>query len=238
MKIEERKGCLNTSIIGIGDTTYEVIRELGGSGTKEGEEVIVIQVYPTLSTKDTYKLDSTTMHLLNKMPELGWKKVHMVNLFSKVEKGKILAGKLKSVDKDNFEYIKALVKRIPECKFFVCWGNSLTTNEATNKTKKQILEYFIKNYPDKKLYHIVVDSMYEEMRGTHILFLGLRYSTDSWNVEEFPTKEEYERIRMQLKERENKNEIEKGKKSTDVCKNRKHDGHKTDGENDTSESDK
>lgn len=240
MKLETRNSSLNTTIVGKDNVTFEVIREFAGGKDNVGEEVIVIQVYPTLTVEDTDKLDSTTMHLLNRMSQLGWRKVHMVNLFSQVEKGKILAGRLKNVDKENVEYIKALIKRLSECKVFVCWGNSLVSNEATNQTKKQILEYFMNCFPNKKLYHIIPDNMYEELKGTHILYLGLRYSNDDWNVEEFPIKEEYERIQKQLKGKENKDETvkEKGKKKINVRKNSKHDGCGTDAEHDSSESNK
>lgn len=39
------------------------------------------------------------------MKQLGWKKVHILNLFSKIAKWKPPAGELKAVDKENMAYI-------------------------------------------------------------------------------------------------------------------------------------
>ena len=217
LKYAENNCALKTHIIGTEKKTFEIIREW--EGMEVGEEVVVIQINPTIGIQNMEKIDSTTMHLLNKMKELKWRKVHLLNLFSTVTQGKLLASNLKSVDEENINYIKSIFKMHgAEKKIVIAWGNSLATNSATNQSKKELLEIFQKMFPKGKLYQIVTDNAEDNLQGTHILFLGLRYSNDIWYIEEFPLKEELKRLTKLLemkKEKPDKSEKKKGKKGED-----------------------
>lgn len=185
---------MKVTVVGTEKNTYEIIRELGEEESK-GEEVIVIQVYPTIGLHTADTMDSTSLHLQNKMKELGWSKVHMLNLFSQIVNRKPLASTLKMIDEENLNYIKEIFQTVgQQSKVIICWGNSLTTNKAANESKRAVLEMYQKLYPKKKLWQIMTDGMYEEMTGTHILFLGLRYADDNWYLEEYPTKKELGRL--------------------------------------------
>ena len=198
------------TVIGTEKNTFEIIRESEG-GDFKGEEVIVIQVYPTINIHTADTMDSTSLHLQNKMRELGWSKVHMLNIFSQVVHRKPLASTLKSLDKENLEYIREVLKTVGEqSKVIICWGNSLMTNKAANESKKAILEMYQKLHPKKKLWQIMTDGMVEELTGTHILFLGLRHAGDNWYLEEYPVKKELSRIEsLLMKKGESKKIISK-----------------------------
>lgn len=82
---------IKTTVIGTDKNTYEIIKEYTEDKSSSGEEAVIIQLYPTVGIDDVSKTDSTTLHLQNKMKQLGWKKVHILNLFSKIAKWKPLA---------------------------------------------------------------------------------------------------------------------------------------------------
>lgn len=209
MKSIEKNCVLKTIVIGTEKNTYEIIREIEDMDEKEGEEVVVIQVYPTIGIGTVECIDSTTLHLINKMQELNWRKVHLLNIFSTIAHGKLLLGNLKTVDEENIAYIKKILKEHgTDKKVIIAWGNNLTTNVASNQSKKNILESFQKMYPKGKLYHIAAESM-EEAVGTHILFLGLRYTNDLWEVEEYPVKEEVKKFSKLLEPKKEEKKQEK-----------------------------
>lgn len=194
MDIQRVTQTTKVTVIGTEKNTYEIIRE-ADTESGNGEEVIVIQVYPTISIHSADTMDSTSLHLQNKMKELGWNKVHMLNIFSQIVNRKPLASTLKMVDKENLDYIKEIFKTIgQQSKVIICWGNSLTTNKAANESKKAILEAYQKIHPKKRLWQIQTDGMFEEMTGTHILFLGLRHADDNWFLEEYPVKKELAKL--------------------------------------------
>lgn len=209
---------MKVTVVGTEKNTYEIIRELEGEECK-GEEVIVIQVYPTISLQTADTIDSTSLHLQNKMKELGWSKVHMLNIFSQVVNRKPLASTLKMIDEENLSYIKEVFQTVgQQSKVIICWGNSLLTNKAANESKRAVLEAYQKLYPKKKLWQIVTDSMYEEMAGTHILFLGLRYADDNWYLEEYPIKKELGRLDALLNQKKEQKKVKdsrRPKKQTD-----------------------
>ena len=200
---------IKTTVIGTESNTYEIIKEYTEDKSSSGEEAVIIQLYPTVGIDDVSKTDSTTLHLQNKMKQLGWKKVHILNLFSKIAKWKPLAGELKSVDRENMTYIKKVISDVAKRgKIIICWGNSHNSNLAVNETKKELLEFLISS--EIESFQLVTENMMNETEGTHILFLGLRYANDKWSVIGYPAEEQLEKISAQVQKRRPK---EKAKKS-------------------------
>ena len=80
--MREVTGTLKTTIVSDESKThvYEICREFD----TEGEEVILLTLYPTLTEPNRF--DSSSMHLINHAADKGlqFKKIHFVFLFSKV----------------------------------------------------------------------------------------------------------------------------------------------------------
>ena len=200
---------IKTTIIGTERNTFEIIKEYAEEKPVAGEEVAIIQLYPTVGIEDAEVTDSTTLHLQNKMKQLGWTKVHMVNLFSQIARKKPLAGDLKAVDKENMAYVKNLISDVGKRgKIVVAWGNSHSTNLVVNESKKELLEFLISSQ-SKNIYQLIADSMETEAEGTHILFLGLRYADDEWQLTDYPAKAQLEKISAQVQKRKPKTEDKK-----------------------------
>lgn len=200
---------IKTTIIGTERNTFEIIKEYAEEKPVAGEEVAIIQLYPTVGIEDAEVTDSTTLHLQNKMKQLGWTKVHMVNLFSQIARRKPLAGDLKAVDKENMAYVKNLISDVGKRgKIVVAWGNSHSTNLVVNESKKELLEFLLSSQSEN-VYQLIADSMETEAEGTHILFLGLRYADDEWQLTDYPAKAQLEKISAQVQKRKPKAEDKK-----------------------------
>lgn len=200
---------IKTTVIGTERNTFEIIKEYAEESTVSGDEVAIVQLYPTVGIADVGMTDSTTLHLQNKMKQLGWTKVHLLNLFSQIARRKPLAGDLKSVDKENMAYVKNVLSDVGKRgKIIVAWGNSHSTNLVVNESKKELLEFLISSQAGKA-FQLVADDMMTEGEGTHILFLGLRYADDEWQVTDYPTKAQLEKIAAQVQKRLPKTEDKK-----------------------------
>lgn len=200
---------IKTTIIGTERNTFEIIKEYAEEKAVVGDEVAIIQLYPTVGIEDVGATDSTTLHLQNKMKQLGWAKVHMVNLFSQIARRKPLAGDLKAVDKENMAYVKNVISDVGKRgKIVVAWGNSHSTNLVVNESKKELLEFLISSQPEN-VHQLVTESMETETEGTHILFLGLRYADDEWQLTDYPAKAQLEKISAQVQKRKPKIEDKK-----------------------------
>ncbi|MBO5524371.1 MAG: DUF1643 domain-containing protein [Roseburia sp.] len=200
---------IRTTIVGTERSTFEIIKEYAEEKAVVGDEVVIIQLYPTVGIEDVGATDSTTLHLQNKMKQLGWTKVHMVNLFSQIARRKPLAGDLKTVDKENMAYVKNVISDVGKRgKIVVAWGNSHSTNLIVNESKKELLEFLVSSQPEN-VYQLVADSMETEAEGTHILFLGLRYADDEWQLTGYPAKAQLEKISAQVQKRKPKTEDKK-----------------------------
>ena len=200
---------IKTTIVGTERSTFEIIKEYAEEKPVAGEEVVIIQLYPTVGIEDVGATDSTTLHLQNKMKQLGWTKVHMLNLFSQIARRKPLAGDLKNVDKENMAYVKNVITDVGKRgKIVVAWGNSHSTNLIVNESKKELLEFLVSSQPEN-VYQLVADSMETEAEGTHILFLGLRYADDEWQLTDYPAKVQLEKISAQVRKRKPETEGKK-----------------------------
>lgn len=211
MKLEKKASTMATTVIGTESNTYEIIREI--KGMEDGEEAYIIQLYPTVSIRNTERIDSTAQHLINKMPEMKWRKVHLLNLYSMVALQKPKAGDLKNIDKENLAYIrKVLSSADAKAKIIIGWGNSLQTNKSANESKLVLLEGLTGAQGKKKLWQVIADGMDIELTGTHILFLGLRYADCIWTLTEYPAKTEIDRLTKVLAKSAGKVKKETGKK--------------------------
>ncbi len=194
---------IKTTIIGTERNTFEIIKEYAGENSS-GNEAAIIQLYPTVGIGDIGITDSTTLHLQNKMGQLGWSKVHMVNLFSQIAKRKPLAGDLKAVDKENMAYVKNVISDVGKRgKIIVAWGNSHSANLIVNESKKELLE-FLQSTQRGNVCQLIAENMITETEGTHILFLGLRYADDEWHLTDYPVKAQLEKISALIQKRQPK----------------------------------
>lgn len=201
---------IKTTVTGTETNTYEILKEYTEDKSSAGEEAVIIQLYPTVGISDVSITDSTTLHLQNKMKQLGWQKVHILNLFSKIAKWKPLASELKSIDTENMSYIKKVISDVSKRgKIIICWGNSHSSNLAVNETKKELLEFLIESKIEA--FQLVAEHLINETEGTHILFLGLRHAGETWSVISYPSEEQLEKISAQVQKRQPK---EKSKKQT------------------------
>ena len=127
------------------------------------------------------------------------------------------------VDTDNMLYIKERIKTLgKDVQMYIGWGNSLSSNQVAIQSKIKVLEEFQNLYPKGKLYQLTCDALEEETDsvGTHILFLGLRYSKERWYATEYPFKMELEHMKKQVKQekttkkREVKNTVSQNNEQT------------------------
>ena len=177
---------MQISVVGSedGKQTYEVRR----TWNPDGKKALVLELYPTISVKNPMVLDISTLHLLNHANELGWGEVRVVNLYPYVFHRKPGVHELhESVE--NIEYIRDILtgKNIDEYDIVIAYGSSLASHTCTQHIKRNIL-LMLKEYKlEAQVKHIVTDTIDTEKQcGTHPLFLGLRHSSDVWELETFP----------------------------------------------------
>lgn len=167
-----------------GKETYEVRRTFNPNGKKS----LVLELYPTISTKNPMVLDISTLHLLNHASELGWGEIRIVNLYPYVFNRKPRVSELhESVE--NTEYIRDIFtsKDIEDYDIVIAYGSSLASHACTQHIKRNIL-LMLKEYKlEAQVKHIVTATIdTEKQLGTHPLYLGLRHSSDIWSLESFP----------------------------------------------------
>lgn len=181
-----QKISMSISVIGTDDgkETYEVRRRWNDTAKK----ALVIELYPTISTKNPMNLDISTLHLLNHSEELGWGDVRIVNLYPYVFDNKPSVNELhESVN--NMEYIRDILssKDIDEYDIVIAYGTSLSTHACTQHIKRNILLMLREHKLDLQVKHIITNSIdSRKQRGTHPLYLGLRHSSEKWELEAFP----------------------------------------------------
>jgi hypothetical protein len=119
-----------------GKETYEIRRLFNPNGKK----CLVLELYPTISTKNPMILDISTFHLLNHASEMGLGEIRIVNLYPYVFKGKPGVNQLhESVQ--NTEYIRDILtsKDIEEYDIVIAYGSSLVSHACTQHIKRNIL---------------------------------------------------------------------------------------------------
>lgn len=196
-----------TQIIGSNDKlkTFEIRRTWNG-GKKKG---LIIELYPTITTDDTLKMDISTLHLLNHAEELGWGSVRILNLYSTVFSGKPSTSKL-SEDKENQEYIKTVFSQedIKEFDIVIAWGSGLANHQPTIKKKIEILEMLKKKKLSKQIKCLEAEYMEDvSQQGVHPLFLGLHHSKEEWQLTDYMMDKAIELLKSSLNK--SKKEVKK-----------------------------
>lgn len=195
-KLVEKEILLKTSIKASadGEKTYLLGKSVE---VLEGGRGIFILLYPTRNTENIHVEDSTNVHLLNHMKELGLKEYVIVNLFSTVTQSKLSTRGL-ALDKENLDYIKESVFKglnNPADKVIVAWGNSHQTSRVVNQAKLEVLKMWQEMYGDGMLYQLTADGLDKENAGVHPLYMGIRYANALWKLEPYPAK----KVRAELK---------------------------------------
>lgn len=186
--MKEKTTVIRTTIVSSDDNqhTYEIRKELLDQDNQpiKGDAAVLIGMYPTVTTEDGYKLDTTALHILSKMEELGLRTVRIINLFSKVCKARLSAKGLE-VDKANFDYIEKIMKEkdFPSYKVIVAWGNSMMTCKACNHSKALFAKLFSQYDKEGHLYQITAPRLDCERQETpHVLYMGIRHKSEPWDL--------------------------------------------------------
>ena len=73
--MESKKEQLITEVVYQGNHTYEIKKTIDGL---KGDKAILIGLYPTVDGDNITKIDSTQLHLINHMKELGLNEVRIM----------------------------------------------------------------------------------------------------------------------------------------------------------------
>ena len=97
---------ISTQVIGTEDgrVTYEVRKTLNN---ENGKRCVIIALYPTVSLISPCVMDNSTLFLINRANELGYNDFRIVNIYSKVCKGK---PSVKQLNKD--VEVKTIVEKM------------------------------------------------------------------------------------------------------------------------------
>lgn len=189
-KVVEKENMLVTRISASpdGSRTYSLTKTIKGL---EGGKGIFVLLYPTRTIENLHVEDSTNVHLLNHMKELGLSEYIIVNLFSTVTQSKLSTRGI-VLDNDNLSFVKDKIFKelnTSEDKVIIAWGNSHQTSKVVNQAKLEILKMWEEMYGDTKLYQLTADSLDKDNVGVHPLYMGIRYSNATWRLEHYPTKD-------------------------------------------------
>ena len=193
--METKREQITTEVVFNGDRTYEIKRRIEGY---KGDKAILIGLYPTIDGDNITKIDSTQLHLINHMKELGLNEVRIMNLYSEVFDRKPTTSKL-TYDKENFEYITQAVNTAGEYKLIIAYGSSHSSNKTTNTLKKNLLEAISNSNSKDRVYQI--GSEYNDTMSsdpTHVLYLGLRHGDERWNLMPLDVNAEKEKVALRL----------------------------------------
>lgn len=176
----ETIGTLKTTIVADGERVYEICREF--DNVDDGEEVILLTLYPTLTEPNSFDLSS--MHLMNHASDKNFnlKKIHFVFLFSKVVKAKLSTRGL-TVDEENLNYLRDIISRLPDAKIIIAFGSSMEKCPATIESKVKLFSMIRELRPDGALWQITAENIEEEC--PHILFMGIRFNHLAWSLRHY-----------------------------------------------------
>ena len=158
--------------------------------------------------------------------------VSICNLYSTVFTHKPPTSQLTPDDK-NLDYIEKLVTDGEFDKIVIAWGSSLHSNKNTNVSKLRILKMLMEKGLIPKVKHIVGEFMdAKSQTGTHVLYLGLHNSRESWSCEDYPVQDAIKELEtiLSMKEDTAVKEAEplkitpmkkKGRKKNDVLQDSK-----------------
>ena len=175
---------ISTQVIGTKDgrATYEVRKTLNN---ENGKRCVIIALYPTVSLIAPCVMDNSTLFLINRANELGYNDFRIVNIYSKVCKGKPSVKQLNK-DDDNLAYLKSVFeeeKDNDDTDVIISWGTALKTNENTKNMKIEILKLLKKNISDNRIKQLSSKDLdTASLLTPHILWMGL-HCKDVWFTE-------------------------------------------------------
>ena len=206
--MESKKEQMTTEVVYQGNHTYEIKKTIEGF---KGESAILIGLYPTIDGDNITRIDSTQLHLINHMKELGLCEVRIMNLYPDVFDRKPSTVQL-SYDKENFEYIMQAINATEEYKIVIAYGSSHSSNKTTNMVKKNLLEAIGNSKAKDRVYQIsseYIDTMSSD--PTHVLYLGLRHGDERWKLVPLDVSAEMAKISARLAEKNPETDIVKRK---------------------------
>ncbi len=131
--MKTQKSVLERSVVLSDDEfhCYEICHTLQNV---KGNSAFLVTLYPSYAG---HKLDSTTLHIINHMQELGLKQIRIINLFSKIVHGNKMSTRGIEIDTNNMKYIEKIMqeKDFLEKPFILGWGSSLASSLVANQTK-------------------------------------------------------------------------------------------------------
>lgn len=144
---------------------------------RKGKKLLVIGIQPASSS--VFVIDNSTNFLLN---NLGEEYPHIVvwNLFANI----CLKLKPSEIEDntENINYLNELLKQKFDA-ILVSYGNSFLGNRKVEEAKKQVHEK-LKPFAEKVFELTDKQNTYTDLRATHILFAGQRYS-GNWQLRPF-----------------------------------------------------
>ncbi len=193
--MQTAKHSLSTTVIGSDDgkKTFEIKREWGS-----GKKAIFIELYPTTNTESADHIDTSTVCLLNKASsDLGLGSIRILNLYATVFFSEKPTTNLLYEDTDNLAYIESVLDEegISDYDIVVAWGNTLGTHDCTKRLKTQILNLLLSKGLEENVKQLTADNLDTQANpGVHPLYLGLRFSKDSWGLSTFPIESELSKL--------------------------------------------
>lgn len=174
--------------------TFEIKREFKGI---EGEDIILLQLFPTLGKGDEFTMDSTNRHIINHRQDLNIRSIRFINLFATRCNARMSTRNV-SIDEENIKYIESVMKEknFKKYRFVVAYGCTMNNCTVATKTKFLIFKLFKKYNPEGEMYQISVDGLdSKNANAVHILFLGIRHSNSTWFYEKFTIPELKEKVK-------------------------------------------
>ena len=186
-KLTESETSLKTNIITSpdGNRTYAITKTIENL---QGAKGIFVLLYPTRTPENLHVEDSTNVHLLNHLKELGLSSYTIVNLFSTVTKSKLSTRGL-LLDKENMDYIRNQVFKncnISADKVVIAWGNSHQTSKTVNQAKLEVLKMWAEMYQNAEIYQLSANGLDKDNIGVHPLYMGIRFSNAQWKLTAYP----------------------------------------------------
>ena len=183
MKEISETGTIKTTVISNPEKNrvYEICRDFSNGEVFDGEEAILLTLYPTLN--DVRNIDLSTFHVLNHSAELGLQRIHFLYLFNRVCSARMSTRGLE-VDEEAISYFERSVKKYKDSKIIIGYGNSMERCQAAINAKRRIIEIIDKERPEESIWQIGVNGTHGK-ENMHPLFLGIRYNHLSWTLETF-----------------------------------------------------
>ncbi len=186
-KMQKKEITLKTSITVSEDnlSTYAITKTIEDM---EGGHGVFVLLYPTRNIENLHVEDSTNVHMLNHMKELGFNSYTVINLFATVTQSKLSTRGIE-LDTENMKFIKDKVfKALDESKdkVIIAWGNSHQNSKGVNQAKLEVLKLWTETHKTGTLYQLNVDGMGNDNVGVHPLYLGIRHSNAEWKLKEYP----------------------------------------------------